>query len=209
MHTYSDERLRRIAQFAHHIRLMDERTHKEVESSCFLIFNEEPNSPRAYTPALDATKTLKTPLTTVARDKPNYFLSNDYGVSNTDGHESGAEPELPSEPLRFVQFYFDVKTFSMDLPATTLFSPELGKLLRDRAGFAKQAQLGRVLTFYDHVKMFDPVCKEYLYGDEQSAAEDAAYIFFDLWRFPVDACLYVTAAAFNGPHRWEQGYPTT
>lgn len=53
----------------------------------------------------------------------------------------------------------------------------------------------------------DPFRKIYACGDEPSAAEDMAFIFFDVWRFPVDWRFYVSAAAFGGNHRWEQGAP--
>jgi hypothetical protein len=45
------------------------------------------------------------------------------------------------------------------------------------------------------------------YGDERSAAENMAFVWFDVWRFPVDSRLYVTAAAFAEQTDWEQGFP--
>jgi hypothetical protein len=32
-----------------------------------------------------------------------------------------------------------------------------------------------------------------------------AFIFFQVWKFPVDSRLFVTSASFNGKHEWEQG----
>jgi hypothetical protein len=39
------------------------------------------------------------------------------------------------------------------------------------------------------------------------AAEDTAYVFFKVWKFPVDSPFYVTAAAFSGKKQWERGTP--
>ena len=49
----------------------------------------------------------------------------------------------------------------------------------------------------DYVKKFNPVFRQYKYGvgDEGLAAEDMAYILFDLWKLPVDNLkIDVTAA---------------
>ena len=50
----------------------------------------------------------------------------------------------------------------------------------------------------DMVK-WNPLQKVYLYRDEESAAEDMAFILFQIWNFPVDSPLYVKAASF--PYR--------
>ena len=185
---------------------------KEVESTCFLIFEEKPKSAAGDSPALNASKKLEIPARepAVTEIGGNGVLRPDSGFLTNNGPGSReTSPESQPEPdsSRFVQFLFNLQTFVMDLPNTTLFEPEIELLQRDRAGFVREARIGRPLTFHDHVKIFDPVRKEYLYEDEQSAAEDTAYIFFDLWRFPVDSRLFVEAAAFDGPHRWEWGYP--
>jgi hypothetical protein len=52
---------------------------------------------------------------------------------------------------------------------------------------------------------WNPLQKVYLYRDEESAAEDMAFILFQVWNFPVDSPLYVKAASFNTAHRFERG----
>ena len=52
---------------------------------------------------------------------------------------------------------------------------------------------------------WDPLQKIYLYHDEESPAEDMAFILFQVWNFPVDSPLYVKAAAFEPGHRFEDG----
>ena len=53
----------------------------------------------------------------------------------------------------------------------------------------------------------DPFRKIYLYGDEEAAAEDTAFLFFRAWKLSVDSRLYVLSAAFGGEHVWERGTP--
>jgi len=36
-----------------------------------------------------------------------------------------------------------------------------------------------------------------------------AFIFFQVWNFPVDSRFFVTACAFSGKKDWEQGFPIT
>ena len=47
----------------------------------------------------------------------------------------------------------------------------------------------------------------YVNGDEESAAQDMAFIWFAVWKFPIDWTFFVTAAAFGGGHRFEQACP--
>jgi hypothetical protein len=58
------------------------------------------------------------------------------------------------------------------------------------------------------IEKYDPFRKVYVYGEEQTAADDAAFIFFEIWRFPVYARFYVTAAAYGeGTPNWEWRVP--
>lgn len=50
---------------------------------------------------------------------------------------------------------------------------------------------------------FDPVGKRYAYGQEREAAEDAAWILFDLWGLHPGQPLYVSASSFKTDHTWE------
>ena len=67
--------------------------------------------------------------------------------------------------------------------------------LRDREQF----------TLHGEPEGYDPFRKVYIYGDEESAAEDTAFVFFQVWSLPVDSRLYVSAASFSGEHEWERG----
>ena len=84
---------------------------------------------------------------------------------------------------------------------------------RDRSGFFYLRDVPRWTLLKEDVAGHNPFRKVYLYGDERSAAEDIAYIFFDLWKFPVDWQFFVYAALFpnakvNGAGTvWEQGVP--
>ena len=60
----------------------------------------------------------------------------------------------------------------------------------------------------DDVETFEPICRKYIYGDEQQAADDAAYVLFDVMGVGPGQTLYVTASAFgDNEHDWEQAEP--
>ncbi|MCE5280350.1 MAG: hypothetical protein ABFD92_07910 [Planctomycetaceae bacterium] len=51
---------------------------------------------------------------------------------------------------------------------------------------------------------FDPLGRKYIYGDEQEAAEDAAWLLYDLFALSADAEIRVTAASFEGNYHYEK-----
>ena len=108
---------------------------------------------------------------------------------------------------RFIQFSFEYKYFCMDMPRQTLYRPEAEQILRDRSGFFYLEERKQFQLYGEDVEGYDPFRKAYTYGDEMSAAEDTAYIFYQVWKFPIDWTFYVTSAAFGGKHTWEQGMP--
>jgi len=59
----------------------------------------------------------------------------------------------------------------------------------------------------ENVDRFNPLRKVFVYGDERCAADEMAYVFFNVWKFPVDWRFYVTSAAFCGKTYWEKGFP--
>ena len=61
-------------------------------------------------------------------------------------------------------------------------------------------------TDVNDLVQYDPVGKKYIYGDEREAAEDAAYIFYNVWGLAPETELLVTASAFGGL-AWEKGAP--
>jgi hypothetical protein len=108
---------------------------------------------------------------------------------------------------RFVQFSFEADRFCLDLPRDTLRPAEAQQILRERPGFFYLRDRPQFTLRGEDVKGHDPFRKMYRYGDEPDAAQDTAYLFFTLWRLPIDARLYVSAAPFAGPKQWEYGTP--
>ena len=118
--------------------------------------------------------------------------------------EQGRQPERHGRISRYVQFCFQEERFALDMPNKTIYAPECRKLMRDRSGFFLNADVPDYrISSYEQIKVHDPVDKYYIYGEEETAAQDMAYIFFDLWGFPDDTQLFVNAASFGSGHRWE------
>jgi hypothetical protein len=114
---------------------------------------------------------------------------------------SGVEQQRP----RYVQFAFEKAHFVMDLPKDTLEPAEAKEIMRRRKGFFYVSERQPKKYPPREVERYDPFRKVFVYGEEQAAAEDTAFIFFVVWRFSLDARLYVTASAFGeGTPRWEQ-----
>ena len=111
-------------------------------------------------------------------------------------------PRIGDSKTRIVQFAFMASGFYLDLPDTSI-TPEEAKAAAQRPGFGfalnnLQKRLGE--------RQFDPVQRRYGYADQRAAAEDAAFVFFDLWHTPLDAWIKVTASAFEVSRRWERDF---
>lgn len=195
---YQEERSRRVAQFAYYFRIMAGGS-CQAGDDCFLVFSELPYSIKPGSPRFSGAK----PIGTLMGDG----TARDFGLlpkSPTDVSSRDSQDDSQSGG-KFVQFSFQKNVFAVDLPNTTICPSEVHRLFRDRSGFMREADLkGRFLSCRRHVEHFDPVCKAYIYGDTQEAAEDVAFIFFDLWRFPIDSVLFAKASVFDGPCCWEQ-----
>jgi hypothetical protein len=103
---------------------------------------------------------------------------------------------------RIVQFAFMASGFYLDLPDTTI-TPEEARIAAQRPGFGfalenPNKRLGE--------RQYDPVQRQYRYDEQRTAAEDTGFVFFDLWRTPIDAWIKVTASAFDVKRRWERGF---
>jgi hypothetical protein len=112
-------------------------------------------------------------------------------------------PRIGGSKTRIVQFAFMESGFYLALPDTTLTPEEAKRAVAERPGFGyaldnPQKRLGE--------RQFDPVQRQYGYADKRAAAEDAAYVFFDLWQIPLDAWIKVQAAAFEVSRRWERDF---
>jgi hypothetical protein len=111
-------------------------------------------------------------------------------------------PRIGGSKVRIVQFAFMNEEFYLDLPDTTLTLDEAKRIVAERSGFEyaldrPQKRLGE--------RQFDPVQRIYSYAEQRTAAEDTAYVLFDLWQTPVDAWIKVDASAFEVSRSWEPG----
>jgi len=102
-----------------------------------------------------------------------------------------------------VQFAFMGDGFYLDLPDTTLTPEQARRAVAERPSFdfalnKEQKRLGE--------RQFDPVQRSYRYHEKRVAAEDAAYVFFDLLQTPLDAWITVNAASFDGSRHWERRF---
>ena len=204
---YSEILKRRIDQFSGYLKKMYHRGHNEVGGPCFLIFKERwPNNTNGHD---ELTAAVKPSLELVlhgfevaAKDS----LTMDSFLSFPDLPEEGWRED--NSQSRFIQFSFEEKWFCMDMPLQTLFLPEAEQILRSLKGFFFLRDRPEFTLFGEDVEGYDPFRKIYLYGDEQTAAEEMAFIFFHVWKFPVDWRFFVKAAAFSGKEtNWEWGTP--
>ena len=88
-------------------------------------------------------------------------------------------------PERFVQLWFSPTGFLIDLPNTILSAEDAEIILQAKPAFF----LARIRYKSDDPKSsvneFNPLKREYVYGEERLAAEDMAFIWFDVWKFPM------------------------
>ena len=198
--TYSDEKHRRIEQFAEYLRLMGHRRRKIVRNDdCFAIFDE--SAPAGLdAPHVEESAAVKAGC-----------LANGGPAPNADDATNPPSPDWsPGKPFRYVQFAFGKDCFYVDLSNRTLLPHEAELILQQRTGFywaqSRQDLIWVRKNWKDMVR-WNPLQKVYLYRDEESAAEDLAFIIFHVWKFPVDWPWCVTAGAFHAGHSFEQGRP--
>jgi hypothetical protein len=82
------------------------------------------------------------------------------------------------------------------------------QIFQYRQGFfyaRNRTDLKWVRANWDVIVKWDSLQKVYLYRDEESAAEDMAFIIYQVWKFPVDWPWYVTASAFHTGQRFDWG----
>jgi hypothetical protein len=196
MPAYLDEKRRRISQFAEYLRLMGLRAHKVVKNSCFLIFDDA-RPEDAESPKLKESVAIKV-------DSLADGGGSVWGRSDANGSsEHGKSKDRRS---RYIQFAFMRDCFYLELPNNTVFPPESDQILRCRQGFywaRNRPDLRWVRSNWEDMVTWEPLQKIYLYRDEESAAEDMAFILFQIWHFPVDSPLFVKAASFHTGHRFE------
>ena len=207
MFDFPRELQRRIDQFAEYLKRMYHRSHDEVCGSCFIIFQEDSPTGSSDEPAL--AEAAKPSLELVAAG------FDDAGIASITLDDDSVFVELPDDgwkaddsQRRFIQFSFEEDWFCMDLPLQTLYRAEAEQIVRSRHGFFYLRDRPEFTLNEEDVEGYDPFRKIYIYGDEDSAAEDMAFIFFQVWRFPVDWRFFVNASAFGDKETdWEWGTP--
>jgi len=206
MPTFHEELDRRIEQFTHYLKLMHDRAHEEAHGPCFIIFEER--RPGGTSDDEELAEEKKLALELVVQE------FTDAGIGGAGTLDESVMIDLPDEVWRqddsqnrFIQFSFERNWFCIDMPLDTLYRPEAEQILRSRQGFFFLRDRKQFTLHEEDVEGHDPFRKIYVYGDEASAAEDMAFIFFQVWKFPVDSRFYVTASAFSGKHGWERGFP--
>jgi len=203
MPDYSEELQRRIGQFAGYLKQMYHRAHEEVQGSCFIIFKEDfPSNDSGVPTLVEAAKPelelvvagfdhAGIPSVTITEDVPFIELPDD-GWKEDDSQ------------TRFIQFSIERNWFCLDMPLQTLYRAEAEQILRSRKGFFYLRDRPEFTLHEEDVDGYDPFRKVYIFGDEVSAAEDMAFIFFQVWRFPVDWRFFVKAGSFGKQKtRWE------
>ncbi len=116
------------------------------------------------------------------------------------------DAQRPADFSRAIEFCFGREWFAIDLPNTSILPPEAQRVLKERRGFYREAERpdAGVTTNVSELVEFDPIGKKFIYGDEREAAEDAAYVLFDVWGLPPGAVLTVSASAFGDGPSWEK-----
>lgn len=206
MFDYRQELQRRIAQFLGILQKMHRRSHEEVCGNCFVIFQERPPKGSADHRELEE----------AAAPSLELILAgfNDVAMASAPSGDSPRfdlpklEESQANAHSRFIQFAFERNWFCLDMPLQTLYRDEAELILQERKGFFFLRDRPEFTLRGECVDGFDPFRKIYIYGDESSAARDMAFIFFQVWKFPVDWRFYVTAASFgSGKTDWERGTP--
>jgi hypothetical protein len=199
MAAYLAEKRRCIEQFVDYLRLMSLRRHKVVKRDCFVVFTES-------APEDDESPHIKESVAIPA----DYLVGG--GTSSAGGVPCEFQPSDRPEgdSSRCIQFAFMRDCFYLDLPNSTLFPNEAELILRCRLRFyyaKNRSDLRWVWANWRDILRWNPLQKVYLYRDEESAAEDMAFIIFQIWKFPVDWPWYVKEASSHSDHRFERGKP--
>ena len=201
MPTFHDELKRRTEQFVHYLKLMQRRQKKITESNSYIIFEERLDTDNPGCEQLTESKAL---VYHAALDVAGWNISGDEAVV-TDLPDEGWRGDDSSS--RFIQFSFNPRYFDIDIPNVTLWRAEAEIILRRRSGFFYVTENRQFEHPEEEADRYNPLRKVYVYGDQRAAAEDMAYVFFNVWKFPVDWRFYVTAAAFYKKTKWEKGFP--
>lgn len=196
---------RRVRQFADRLRPMRRRAHEEAKGACFMIFEE--NRPDDGE-GLRRRAAKEVPITMAVAAEVGARGGGYCRIEQPPTEPESRDRDGSDSFGRFIQFSFQRRWFCIDLPNNILSPAEAGEVMRCRHGFFYVQGMPQFALKGEGVEQWEPFRKIYLYGDEASAAEDMAFIFFQVWNFPVSTRLYVTSATF-GRNRlwWERGVP--
>ena len=112
-------------------------------------------------------------------------------------------PSFGENDERFIQFSFEKDCFHMDIPSQTLSREEAAEIMTFRHGFFYLSGGAEYTLHGEDIEGHDPFRTVYFYGDESTAAEDMAHIFYSVWQLSLNVPIYVSAASFSGKHNWE------
>ena len=211
MYDYTRERERRVLLFDSYLRKMVERRSDERRLDCAITFREDsPEDSAAPSLEESAAKSLELALAAeleIGGSGDDFLDQTSILVPSHD--DAGAGQGDSAGDNRYVQFAFTKQTFYLDLPNCTLFPLEAERLFRERSGFFylrdRRQPWMSAPSWQNAVKDWNPVQKIYLNSDTRSAAEDMAYIFYTLWKFPPDWQFYYRALVFHDHKKrdWE------
>ncbi len=197
---------RRVAQFHGYLETMHRRSHAVAGGFCFMVFEEnssEDGDLRTRKAAKNRERIRERTLVAVAGKAGGAGAFTPDEHSFLDALDAEMDGEHPFR--RYVQFGFEEDRFLMDPPLGTLFVDEAEEIIAGRSGFSWARRNGNPAVSEKDIEDFDPLQKFYRYGDEGTTAEDAAFIFFEVWGIPENSRLYVSASSCHTPHSWERG----
>ncbi len=116
-------------------------------------------------------------------------------------------PALGDKSERFIQFSFEKDCFHLDIPCQTLSREEAARISASRPGFFYLSDGPQYTLHEEDTEGSDPFRTVYFYGDECTAADDMAHIFYSIWQLSISVPIYVTASSFNDEHHWESDHP--
>ncbi len=196
----------RIELFDTYLKRMVQHRSDEGGLDCAVVFREDPPH-GSDAPRLEESKAKALELIVAG---PGVRSANgegplDQSIIRVPSH---AEPDASSgggsdRVGRFLQFAFMKSTFYMDIPNSALFPDEAERLFKQRAGFFylrdRRWPWMSLEIWQDLVRRFNTFQKEYMNSDTRAAAEDMAYVFYTLWKFPIDWQFFYRSMVFWAP----------
>ena len=204
---------RQIAAFTRYLELMLNRRKKVDGGDSFIIFqDEDPGAKPAD--VVDKSRAKDLALMLAAGNGVLDLSDRDIilpgGTCGDDHCEGGSGG---SRHPHYVQLCFQQCTFFMDLPTPVITPCEAEQLMARRSGFFwlrnRRPMSYSMESWKEIIKNWNPVRKEYINSDARSAAEDIAFIWFRLWKYPPNWQFWYQAHTFhdNRKHDWEGDYP--